>query len=554
MTNDKRSTVFPAVRNLSGSVSIRCLALLALVAFGAGCKTNNPVMDFTPKSGMVCDEVRITGTFHYQLEDLDAVWFNGVRAKASFRHFPAPNGPLEILAVVPEKASNGPIRVKIFGEDTALISAKGLDYTFREPFSVTGSPTAPAINSFVASPATIKPGQSSTLSWQVSPAVQQLSLNDTSVTGTNSLTVSPTVTTVYYLVAKNESCLEQSQALAVTVTPSPETAVTGAAAAPSVDAHTVNATSSARASEPSPATPAPGATAAAATVATAASHQPAAPAVAPTPAPVPAPAVAAVPAPTPTPAPAVVPIPAPAPVHAAAPTPAPVVAPAVAAASAAPPAAGEPVKAQPVAAPKKHKAVPVVTIARTDGAFIDIKSKISLASQTCGSKELLVSTNPPAEGRPDVAVFRDGGVKLVQYDFTPGIVGGAAFSPGGDQAVIVTSDPNDFSASYVVRIERFATHYKYEFPVNIMDGFKNAASRCHVLFSPDDTIVMISTVPVVAGQAKIAVQVHDLVRKKNIGTLVQVNCAACDLHGEVINGNTVQIKLDGAVVANFPIN
>ena len=74
---------------------------------------------------MVCDQVRITGTFHYDLDDLDGVWFNGVAAFASFRHFPAPNGPLEILAIVPEGASNGPIRVKISTEESAHLWAEG---------------------------------------------------------------------------------------------------------------------------------------------------------------------------------------------------------------------------------------------------------------------------------------------------------------------------------------------------------------------------------------------------------------------------------------------
>ncbi len=493
MTKDKCSIAFLAGRNLGGRSLVRCLAFLALVAFMAGCRTNQ-VVDFTPKSAMICDQVRITGTFHNNPDDLDGVWFNGVRAKASFRHFPAPNGPLEILAVVPEKASNGPIRVKIAGEDAALFGVKRVDFTFRDPFSVTGSPPVPAINSFSASPETIKPGQTSTLSWQVSPAVKQLTLDDADVTGTNSLTVSPAVTTVYYLVAKNESCLQQNQAVAVTVTPSPENTAPGSAVSPAVDPNAVTGAGPAQTNEPSP-----GAATATATVAAPVDHQPA----------VPAPAPASI--------------------------------------------AGAPVKAQAAAGSSARKAAAVAPIARKDGAFVDIKSRIGLASQTCGAKELQVSTNRPGEDQPGLAVFRQGGTTLAQYNFQSGIIGGAAFSPGGDQAVVVTADPNGFSASYVTEFERFATHYKFQFPVNVMDGRKTAANRWHVLFSPDDTIVMISTVPV-AGPAKIAVQVHDLVKRKDLGTLVQASCAACDLQGEVVNGNTVQIKLDGAVVATFPLN
>ena len=315
-----------------------------------------------------------------------------------------------------------------------------MDYTFREPFSVTGSPPVPAINSFSANPATIEPGQTSTLSWQVSPAVKQLTLDGADVSGTNSQTVSPATTTVYYLVAKNESCLKRSQAVAVTVMPSPQPAsiVSG------------------------------------------------------------------------------------------------------------------PVKPQAVADSDARKTNTIALEARKNGPFVDIKSKIGFASQTCGSRQLQVSTNVTELALPDLAVFRQDGAILAQHNFQPGIIGGAAFSPGGDQAVSVTADPNGFSASYVEVIERFATHYRFQFPVNVMEGFKTATNRWHVLFSPDDTLVMVSSVPV-GSPAKIAVQVHDLVRRKNIGPLIQADCAACDLQGEVINGNTVTVKLDGAVVATFPI-
>jgi hypothetical protein len=495
MTKEKSSAVFRATRGIRGGVRVRCLAFLAGVACSAGCVTNQ-VKDFTPKSAMVCDPVRITGTFHYDPGDLDGVWFNGVPAFASFRHFPAPNGPLEILAIVPEGASNGPIRVKISTDEIATFGSKGMDYTFREPFSVTGSPPVPAINSFSANPATIEPGQTSTLSWQVSPAVKQLTLDGADVSGTNSQTVSPATTTVYYLVAKNESCLKQSQAVAVTVVPSPKITAPGSPVSPPGNALTVNGEGPARTNESSPVILSPGATTVAPTVATPSDQQLTAPKPAPT--------------------------------------------------------TGGPVNVQAVAGSGARHTNTVAVAARKNGPFVDIKSKIGFASQTCGSRQLQVSTNRPGEGQPDLAVFRQDGAILAQHNFQPGIIGGAAFSPGGDQAVSVTADPNGFSASYVDVIERFATHYRFQFPVNVMEGIKPATGRWHVLFSPDDTVVMVSSVPV-AGPARITIQVHDLVRRKDIGTLIQANCAACDLQGEVINGNTVRVKLDGAVVATFPI-
>ena len=497
MTKEKCSAVFLAVRSIRGGVAVRGLALLALAACATGCFTNQ-VRDFTPKSAMICDQVRITGKFHNtgDFGDLDGVWFNGVHAKASFRHFPAPNGPLEILAVVPEGASNGPIRVKISSDEAILFGVKGTDYTFREAFSVTGSPPVPAINSFSADPATIKQGQSSTLSWQVSPAVTQLTLEGADVSGTNSQTVSPETTTFYGLVAKNDSCLQRIQVVTVTVIPSPKITALGKPAYHPGDTLTVHGEGLARTNETSQVILSQGATTVALTVANPSDNQ------------------------------LIVPIPA--------------------------SFVGGPVNVQALVGSDASNTNTIALDARRDGPFVDIKSKIGFARQTCGSKLLQVSTNVTGWALPDLAVFQQAGTTLAQHNFQPGIIGGAAFSPGGDQAVSVTADPNGFSASYVNVIERFATQYKFQFPVNIMDGSKIASGRWHVLFSPDDTIVMISSVPP-GGQGKIAIQVHDLVRQKNIGTLIQANCAACDLQGEVMNGNTVVVKLDGAVVATLPI-
>lgn len=494
MTKKKCSAVFPAVRGIRGGVPVRCLTFLALAAFLTGCMTNQ-VKDFTPKSGMICDPVRITGTFH-KAGHLDGVWFNGVLADASFRHFPAPKGPLEILAAVPEGASNGPIRVKISAEDSVTFWMKGADHTFGEAFSVTGSPPVPAINSFSASPENIKQGQTTALQWQVSPAVKQLTLNGADVSGTNSMTVSPASTTFYELVAKNESCLQRSQSLTVTVMPLPKITALGKPVYHSGDTLTVNGEGLARSGESSQIVFSQGATTVVSTIATPSAGQ------------------------------LTVPIPA--------------------------SLVGGTVNVQALVGSDGSNTNTFVLDARKNGPFADIKSKIRVASQTCGSKQLQVSTNVPGWALPDLAVFQENGFVLARHNFQPGIIGGAAFSPGGDQAVSVTADPNGFSASYVGVVERFATHHRFQFPVNIMDGFIIATNRWHVLFSPDDTLVMVSSVPA-GGSPKIAIQVHDLVHQKNIGPLIQTNCSAGRLQGEVTNGNTVRVKLDGAVVATFPI-
>lgn len=497
MTKDEGYAGFLAVRTVWGGVRVRYLTFLALAAFSSGCLTNQ-VRDFTPKSGAVCDEVRITGTFHKtgDFEDLDGVWFNGVRANASLRHFPAPNGPLEILAVVPESASNGPIRVRISTEEGSLFRVKGTDYTFREDFLVTGSPPVPAIDSFSADPATIKQGQTSTLSWQVSPAVKQLTLDGVDVSETNSQTVSPSTTTFYKLVAKNESCLQRSRLLTVTVLPLPKITALGKPMYRPGDELIVHGEGLAQTNESSQIILSQGGTTVTLTVTNPGENQ------------------------------LTVPVPA--------------------------SLVRGSVNVQVLVGSDGSNTNTFVLDARQNGSFIDVKSKIGVTRQTCGSKQLQVSTNVPGWALPDLAVFEQDGAVLAQQNFQPGLIGGAAFSPGGDQAVTVTADPNGFSASYVNIIERFESHYKFQFPVNIMEGSKLATGRWHVLFSPDDTLVMISSVPA-GGSQRIAIQVHDLVRKRNIGPPIQASCAACDLQGEVINGDTVLVKLDGAVVASLPI-
>lgn len=484
MTKEKCSAVFHAVR---------WLALPVLSVLLDGCVTNQ-VKDFTPKSGMICDEVRITGKFH-KSSRLDGVWFNGFPASAAFRHFPAPNGPLEILAVVPEGASNGPIHVRISLDEDVPLWVKGTDFKFSENFVVTGAPPAPVINSFSASPGTIKEGQTTTLSWVVTPATARLTLEGADVSGTTTKTVSPETTTFYELIAKNESCFPQRQTVLVTVIPAPKITGFGNPVYHPGDTLAIHGEGLAREGESSQVIFSQASTTVELAVSNPAAEQ------------------------------LTVPIPA--------------------------AIMGGPVNVQVVVGSDISKTNTFTVDARKNGSFIDIKSKIGLAGQKVGSRQLEVSTNAP-DGGPDLAVFRDGAAVLAQHNFQPGLIGGAALSPNGQQGISVTADPNGFSASYVNLIERFDSHYRFQCPVNIMDGTKVAAGRWHVLFSPDDTIVIVSSVPA-GGLSKITIQVQDLVRRKNIGTVVQANCTACDLQGEVVNGNTVRIKVDGAVVATFPI-
>jgi cysteinyl-tRNA synthetase len=87
---------------------------------------------------MVGDEVRICGTF-YTIGSSE-VWFNDVESEHSFRRFPAPDGPRDIVAIVPEGATAGPIRVKISTGAGIILGVVGTDHTFSEDFVVQGSP------------------------------------------------------------------------------------------------------------------------------------------------------------------------------------------------------------------------------------------------------------------------------------------------------------------------------------------------------------------------------------------------------------------------------
>ncbi|MFZ6757617.1 hypothetical protein ACO0K9_10445 [Undibacterium sp. Ji50W] len=80
--------------------------------------------------------------------------------------------------------------------------------------------TAPVINSFVATPASISSGQSTQLSWNISGATS-VTVNGAAVTG-SSLTVSPAATTTYILLASNAGCstaCNTSASVTVTVNP-----------------------------------------------------------------------------------------------------------------------------------------------------------------------------------------------------------------------------------------------------------------------------------------------------------------------------------------------
>ncbi len=473
----------------------RSLGGFAMVALCAGCFTHN-LTDFNPKRGMVCDPVRITGTI-YRIGHLDGVWFNGTQANASVRAFPPPSGPLEILAYVPEGATTGPIRASISVGWGWVLGVIGTDKTFATPFSVAGSPAVPVIASFTANPVMIKEGASSTLQWSAAGPLTALTLNGASVLGAvASQVVTPVATTTYTLVATNV-CLQRSASTTVSVTPLPKlTSLSPVGPYHPGQAINANGVGLARSGATSQLVFVQGATTVALTD----------------------------------------PSPSPSQLHANVPI---VFSSGAASVSA---RVGSDVS----------NVLNFVVDARRNGPFTEMKGNLQTAgSNTCGTRTMQIFHNPPGWALPYLAVFQQGAAVLAQHNFNVGPIGGAAFSPGCDQGVSVSYQPAGTAAPYLEVIERFGSPPIYQFPLKIMDGLTTVPERWHILFSPDDKIVVLSTASSTPG--RISIRVRDMAQQKDLAGLIDTPCIACSLTAQVINGSSVQLTLDGMVLGPYPI-
>jgi hypothetical protein len=465
----------------------------AIVALCAGCFTHN-LTDFNPKRGMVCDPVRITGTI-YNIGHLDGVWFNGIPANASIRAFPPPSGPLEILAYVPVGATTGPIRASISVGWGWVLGVIGTDKTFATPFSVVGSPAVPVIASFTANPVLIKEGASSTLQWSVAGPLTALTLNGANVLGAAaSQVVTPVATTTYTLVATNV-CLQRNASTTVNVIPLPKlTSLSPLGPYHPGQAINANGVGLTRSGATSQLVFVQGATT-----------------VAPTD-----------------------PSPSPSQLHASVP----VFSSGAASVSA---RVGSDVS----------NVLNFVVDSRQNGAFTEMKGNLQTAgSTTCGTRTMQIFHNPPGWARPYLAVFQQGTTVLAQHNFDVGPIGGAAFSPGCDQGVSVSYQPPGTAAPYLEVVERFGSPPVYQFSLSIMDGFTTVPERWHILFSPDDKIVVLSTASSAPG--RISIRVRDMAQQRDLAGLIDTPCAACSLTAQVINGNSVRLTLDGTVLGTYP--
>jgi len=465
------------------------LILLLLTVVLTGC-FRHTAKEFSPTRGMVCDDVTITGTF-YHIGRLDGVWFDGVEAPAEFVRNPPPDGPLQIDTNVPVGATTGPIRVKISTGFGIILGVLGTDHKFDEPFTVVGSPPAPTISSFTATPASIVEGQSTALNWAVSGTVSALTLNNSSVLGDTSASVSPVTTTTYLLRAFNR-CLSSSKSLTVAVTPLPK--ISSLAPGPYHPGKTlaVNGVGLQRSGDDSSLVFTQGA------------------------------ANVTVPAASATPSQITANIPT--------------------------TLNSGTVGVQAKVGTNLSNSVNFMLDARQNGLFKEVKTDINTTNSSCGGKQKTISFNAPGWPLPILAVFTQGATVLAQHNFKGGAITGAAFSPAPAcaNAISVSADP-PIAAPFQAVVERFDTGYIYQFPVRIMDGFDTVTARWHAQFSPDDKMVLLSSVPS-SGPGDIVIRLHDLVQQKDLGSAIFTNCpVTCnELVAEVVNGNSVKITLDGA--------
>lgn len=421
---------------------------------------SHEIHDFSPKIGAVCDEVKITGDFISTddggiLGTGSQVWFNGVEAEHFWARTFEPDGPYEIIAIVPENATTGPIRVKISAGGASFLGLSNTDKTFEDNFQIEGDqPDAPTINSFRASMDEMSDLEGNAISWDVSgpltsitlygedeDGVQVLPLIDfTDRTGFtyrpgSTLTLSPGKPKYVTLTLRaSNSCVFRTSSITFKVyfasirTPFP------------------------RIGEDSPGG----------------------------------------------------------------------------------------------GSEDDEK--------RESGRFQEVTSLIGSAASSCGAKNLEIETDPVGTTRDNRADFMEGGTSLFSAGFDVGLIGGAAFSPDCRNGIVVTDDPVGFTGDYLAIINRFDTDYTLTWPITVTDRFDTVLNRWQILFSPDDTIVILSSVPSVPPH-DIVIRVHDMIQEKYIGGQILADCSSgsCDITAEVIGGTQIKVKLDGVEVGSFDI-
>lgn len=196
---------------------MRVLLIMILLSTVAACSTD--FVDFNPKQGQVCDEVRI------QREDgnncgTHRVTFNGVPSANVRREGSASDA--DLIAEVPVGATTGPLFVEQNTGNCAFLGFFNARHTFDEPFTVLDSPDAPIIRSFTAQPDKLIPGEMSTLQWRIDGAVTRLTLrnlrtgSDVDVSGSTSRVETVPETTEFRLSAFNR-CVSASRTLTVEV-------------------------------------------------------------------------------------------------------------------------------------------------------------------------------------------------------------------------------------------------------------------------------------------------------------------------------------------------
>lgn len=488
---------------------------IGMIILLAGCSAE--FTDFSPTEGSACDTVRIDG-HHHRVGDI-FVYFNGVRSEQVFFHTYPGETESQLTAIVPLGATTGPIRVLNETGWGVIIGALGGDHTFEEDFRVWNSNYHIPRIGFRATPDEILEGESSTLSWILPPFIRLdgLYLNGGSYTNLDVLSrdpseieVSPTRTTTYEL-RKEIRCQTRTETAIVTVNPVQRPPVithlgeTTVAPGDEVDAYGEHLRFGSLRSE-------------LVFVQGGVEH----------------PVIDSSPEED----------------HLNARLPAALVA--------GPATVFARVDAMTSAAVRftiEEGPLP----GRANGVFIEITSRINLAALSdeieCGTEghTLEITERPAGSTTQYRAHFKDDGSTVERINFDTHSLGGAALSPRCENGVVVHSlDPTGVGLDdeYMLMVYRYARDRTRDFrPIHIWDGSTLADGWFHVLFSPDDSIVIYSSAAS-SSPRDLSIHIFDLEEWRSIRTAINVDCGTdCrSLRAEIYDRINLRITLDGRIV------
>lgn len=203
------------------SKNLMTIVILLATVLLTACKAE--YSDCTPTEGMGCDTVHFTIHGHYFGQT--TVYFNGTESPHVFDSIDPADSKKKLFAVVPGRASTGPIRINNNTGMGWVIGMLSSDTTFADDFVILG-PTLPVPPlGFRSTPEVINPGETAVLSWVMPPYITLTGLTinggeivnlDVLHLASSAVEVRPDETTTYELI-KELDCMSETESVTVTV-------------------------------------------------------------------------------------------------------------------------------------------------------------------------------------------------------------------------------------------------------------------------------------------------------------------------------------------------